>query len=83
MSTTAEKARAESNKKGLSPRRAKKLSARKPKRTSRVGERTPDAQTRRQKRDSGLVIAEEQAFTQPAAVAIRGEQKSRRVRASR
>jgi hypothetical protein len=81
MATRAQTKKTASTKKGLAPKRAKKLAKRKPTKTNRTG--TERTVTPRNKRDAALDITHEAAANTPEARAARTRVKSRRVRASR
>ncbi len=81
MATRAETKKADSAKKGLPKKRAKKLAQRKPKKTSRTGAKV--AAPPRTKRDSALVIAAEAVANAPKTRARLAKNKAKRVRAKR
>jgi hypothetical protein len=81
MATRAQTEKAESAKKGLPKKRAKKLAQRKPTKTSRAGARVAAAP--RTKRDTAAVIAHEVAVSTPEAKAARAASMAKRVRAKR
>lgn len=81
MPTRAEATKAAAAKKGVGPKRAKKLAQRKATKTNREGPKV--ARIPRTKRDASLVASQELAANSPEAKARRAQAKTRRVRAKR